>query len=133
MATNATQKKAVAKPAPAKPVAKAPAKTAVKAPAKVAPRPASKPAPKSAVKPAPKTAVKPVASKGAVNNPPYISDGEIEVKLVRGLQGCTEKQLRTVEALGLKKTNDVKLHKDNPAIRGMCNVVAHLVKVTKVS
>jgi large subunit ribosomal protein L30 len=38
-----------------------------------------------------------------------------------------------VQALGLKKINDTKIHKDNPAIRGMVGIVAHLVKVEKVA
>ncbi|MCL2570048.1 MAG: 50S ribosomal protein L30 [Firmicutes bacterium] len=54
----------------------------------------------------------------------------MRVELVRSVAGCTKRQIRTVMALGLRdKIGTVKIHKDNPAIRGMCNVVEHLIKV----
>jgi len=91
---------------------------------------AAKATPKAvAAKPEAKAAPKAAKPKGKA---PYETNGEIKVVLIRGLQGCTKKQLRTVMALGLKKTNDEKIHKDNPAIRGMVTVVAHLVSVEKV-
>ena len=66
-------------------------------------------------------------------NVPYVSDGEIRVELVAGLAGQTKRQRRTVQALGLgRKIGNNKVHKDNPAIRGMCDQVAHLVKGEKV-
>jgi len=37
-------------------------------------------------------------------------------------------QKRTVRALGLKRINDVAVHKDGPEIRGMINKVRHLVE-----
>jgi len=39
----------------------------------------------------------------------------------------------TLEALGIKKMNHSVVKVDNPAIRGMINVVAHLVKIEEVS
>ena len=137
-------KKAPAKkPAPAKatPAAKAPAKAPVaKAPAKATPAAKATPVAKAAAvkAPAAKKEVAPKAApkKAAKATPAeytYTSNGEIRVELVRGLAGCTKRQIATTQALGLKRIGDAKVHKDNVAIRGMCNVVAHLVKVTKVS
>ena len=42
------------------------------------------------------------------------------------------KQIRTVEALGLKKIRSVVEHNDTPEIRGMINKVSHLVTVEEV-
>ena len=79
-----------------------------------------------------KSASKPAKGKEEKGNLPYVSDGEIKVELIKSTVGCTERQIRTVQALGLKKINDTHVHKDNPAIRGMCTLVAHLVKVEKI-
>jgi len=56
-------------------------------------------------------------------------DKLIKVTLIHGTNGCREKQIQTVQALGLKKINFFKVIKDNDATRGMLAVVAHLVKV----
>jgi len=56
---------------------------------------------------------------------------EIQIKLVRSPIGKTKKQKRTLEALGLRKINQIKLHKDNPAIQGMISRVKHLVTVVE--
>ncbi len=53
----------------------------------------------------------------------------IKVKLVRSKIGKTQKQKRTVEALGLRKIGQVVEKEDTPQIRGMINVVNHMVKV----
>lgn len=53
----------------------------------------------------------------------------LKIKLVRGLIGINPKQRKTVEALGLKKREQVVEKPDNPQIRGMINVVKHLVEV----
>lgn len=53
----------------------------------------------------------------------------IKVKLVRSKIGKTQKQRRTVEALGLRKIGQVVEKEDTPQIRGMINVVNHMVKV----
>ena len=53
----------------------------------------------------------------------------IKVTLVHGICGCREKQIKTVQALGLTKINSFKVIKDNDATRGMIAVVSHLVKV----
>ena len=56
----------------------------------------------------------------------------IKIKLVRSLIGVPEKQKRVVKALGLRKLNKVKLHKDTPTIKGMILKVNHLVEVERV-
>ncbi|MBW4821864.1 MAG: 50S ribosomal protein L30, partial [Staphylococcus sp.] len=40
-----------------------------------------------------------------------------------------ETQRKTVEALGLKKTNSSVVVEDNPAIRGQINKVKHLLTI----
>ena len=54
---------------------------------------------------------------------------ELSVKLIISTIGCKKDQIATVEALGLRKIRDVKVHKDTPQIRGMINKVSHLVEV----
>jgi len=76
--------------------------------------------------------VKEKAKKGAKKPAPYVSNGELRVELVHSTASCTKRQIKTVHALGLKKINDVKIHKDNPAIQGMVKLVAHLVRVEQV-
>lgn len=53
----------------------------------------------------------------------------IKVKLVRSKIGKTQKQKRTVEALGLRKIGQVVEKVDTPQIRGMIYVVNHMVEV----
>jgi len=60
------------------------------------------------------------------------TEKQIKVTLVRGICGCRENQIKTVQALGLTKINSFKVIKDNDATRGMIAVVAHLVKVEQV-
>lgn len=42
---------------------------------------------------------------------------------------CLEKQKRTIKALGLGRPNYSVVKEDTPQIRGMINVVKHLVNV----
>ena len=56
----------------------------------------------------------------------------LKVTLVKSGSGRLEKQTRTLEALGLNKTNSSNIVPDNAAIRGMIFVVKHLVSVEKV-
>ncbi len=55
----------------------------------------------------------------------------IRIKQVRSKIGCPKQQKATLEALGLKKINSVVEHEDNPSIRGMVEIVKHLVVVEK--
>ena len=53
----------------------------------------------------------------------------LKVTLIHSTAGRSEKQIKTVQALGLKKLNSCVTVKDNEAMRGMLTVVSHLVKV----
>jgi len=53
-----------------------------------------------------------------------------EVKLKRSTIGCSDDQIRTVRALGLKKVNQVVTKTDTPANRGQLYKVQHLVEIT---
>lgn len=44
-----------------------------------------------------------------------------------------EKQKRTIKALGLGRPNYVVTHPDSAALRGMINVVKHLVSVEEIN
>ena len=57
---------------------------------------------------------------------------KLHVKLVRSTIKRVEKQKRIITALGLRKMNQVKIHDDNPVIRGMIYKVRHLVEVVEV-
>jgi large subunit ribosomal protein L30 len=57
---------------------------------------------------------------------------QLRITLVRSVIGRPEPQRRTVEALGLKKINQVVEHEDTPQIRGMINKVSHLVQVEEL-
>lgn len=54
---------------------------------------------------------------------------KLKVTLVKSTAGRLVKQQRTVEALGLKKIHQSVTVDDTPAMRGMINVVSHLVSV----
>ncbi len=45
---------------------------------------------------------------------------------------CLEKQKRTIRALGLGRPNYSVVKNDTPQLRGMLNVVKHLVRVEEV-
>lgn len=52
-----------------------------------------------------------------------------EVKLKKSTIGCTQDQIRTVHALGLRKVNQVVTKTDTPANRGQLYKVQHLVEI----
>ncbi|NAW52086.1 50S ribosomal protein L30 [Elizabethkingia argentiflava] len=54
---------------------------------------------------------------------------KIAIKQVRSAIGRTKNQKQTLEALGLKKLNQVVEHDATPAILGMVATVGHLVEV----
>jgi len=45
--------------------------------------------------------------------------------------GYTERQKKTVRALGLRRMNQVVERPDTDAVRGMVNAIGHLVKVVE--
>ena len=53
----------------------------------------------------------------------------IKIKQVKSRIKCPAVQKRTLDALGLRKMNQVVVKEENPAILGMINKVRHLVEV----
>ena len=53
----------------------------------------------------------------------------VTVTLVKSPIGYSERQKRTVRALGLRKMMQSVEHSDSPVLRGMIAKVPHLVKV----
>lgn len=56
----------------------------------------------------------------------------LRIKQVKSAIGRKADQGKTLQALGLKKINDVVEQNDNPAIRGMIFKVKHLVEVEEI-
>jgi len=56
---------------------------------------------------------------------------QIKIKLKRSLIGSTDKQIKVVNGLGLRKVNQVVEQYDTPVIMGMINKVSHLVEIVK--
>ena len=61
-----------------------------------------------------------------------MANKQLKITLVKSVSGRLEKQIKTVEALGLKKINSSVIREDNDSVRGMIFVVKHLVKVEEV-
>ena len=53
----------------------------------------------------------------------------LTVKLVKSVAGTRQSHRDTVRGLGLRKLNSERTLEDPPAVRGMINKVAYLVKV----
>lgn len=58
--------------------------------------------------------------------------GKLKITQIRSAIDYTEKQRRTVRALGIKRLYQSMEHKDTPQIRGMIQRVKHLVKIEEV-
>jgi len=56
---------------------------------------------------------------------------QINITLRRSLISGNQKQVKTAKALGLTKINKTVVKTDTPTIRGMINVISHLVEVTE--
>jgi|UniRef100_UPI0040488CB9 large subunit ribosomal protein L30 len=57
---------------------------------------------------------------------------KIRVTQTKSKIGRLKSQKRTLEALGLRKMNQVVEHEATPAIIGMVNTVKHLISVEEV-
>ena len=57
---------------------------------------------------------------------------KIKVTQVKSIIDRSERQKKTMQALGLRKMNQTVEHEDTPAILGMVEKVKHLVKVETV-
>ena len=56
----------------------------------------------------------------------------LKITLVKSTIGAVPKNKKTVEALGLKKIGASVERPDNKAVRGMIQLVRHLVKVEEI-
>ncbi len=56
---------------------------------------------------------------------------KIKIKLTKSKIGKTEKQKRTVEALGLRKIGQIIEKEDTPQIRGMIQKVSHMIEIVE--
>lgn len=54
----------------------------------------------------------------------------IKIRQIKSRINCPAVQKRTLDALGLRKMNQVVEKEDTPQILGMVNKVRHLVEVT---
>ncbi|GAB6964207.1 50S ribosomal protein L30 [Corynebacterium amycolatum] len=57
----------------------------------------------------------------------------LKITQVRGTAGTEQKQKDSLRTLGLKRINDSVVRPDSPAVRGLVNVVRHLVEVEEVA
>lgn len=57
---------------------------------------------------------------------------KVKITLVRSMIGSTQRQKRTLEALGLRKLNHTVEHEATPQILGMARKLNHLVKVEEI-
>jgi large subunit ribosomal protein L30 len=53
----------------------------------------------------------------------------VKVQLVRSPIGCKQSHRDTVRGLGLRRLNSTSELQDTPAVRGMIDKIAYLVKV----
>ena len=59
--------------------------------------------------------------------------GVVKVTLVKSMIGRPEKHRRVLRGMGLTKLNKTVALQDTPAIRGMIQIVSHLVKTEENS
>jgi len=58
--------------------------------------------------------------------------GKLRITWIKSAIGYSQRQKKTIRALGLHRLNDVVEQADTPAIRGMVSKVSHLVRVEEV-
>lgn len=126
----AEAKKTTTAKAPAKKTTSTTKTTTAKAPAK-------KTAPKAVETVAPvveeKVEVATVEVKAPVQaTKKEISGPKLQIKLVKSRFNRLDAQKKTLEALGLRKINQIVTKPDNAATRGMIYVVKHMVEVTEI-
>lgn len=57
---------------------------------------------------------------------------KLRVKQIRSYISAKPKQKATLRALGLRKINAERVHDDTPVIRGMLQVVKHMVEISEI-
>jgi large subunit ribosomal protein L30 len=55
--------------------------------------------------------------------------GQVNITLVRSMIGQPEKHRKVLRGMGLTRVQQTVTRQDTPAIRGMIQAVAHMVKV----
>ena len=61
-----------------------------------------------------------------------MSTAKLKITLTRSTIGREGSQVRTVQALGLRRMQHSVVHTDTPQIRGMIRKIGHLVVVEEV-
>ena len=56
----------------------------------------------------------------------------LNIKLVKSLNGRLQKQIATAESLGLRKIGDITVQPDNDCTRGKIAKIGYLLQVTEV-
>ena len=56
----------------------------------------------------------------------------LNIKLVKSLNGRLEKQIATAQSLGLRKIGDITVQPDNEQTRGKIAKIGYLLQVTEV-
>ena len=54
----------------------------------------------------------------------------LNIKLVKSLNGRLEKHIATANSLGLRRIGDATVQPDNAATKGKINTISHMVEVT---
>lgn len=57
---------------------------------------------------------------------------KLQITLTRSLIGRKQNQVRTANALGLRRINQVVVHEKNDAILGMIETISHLIAVVEL-
>jgi large subunit ribosomal protein L30 len=57
---------------------------------------------------------------------------DIKITYIKSVIDGTKKQKANLTALGLRKLNSTVIKKDTPQIRGMIDIVNHLVRVEEI-
>ena len=57
---------------------------------------------------------------------------QLKIKQTRSVIRQSKKQRLTMEALGLRRMHQTVIQKDTPQIRGMLNIVNHLVTIEEI-
>ncbi|MFN0073251.1 MAG: 50S ribosomal protein L30 [Chloroflexota bacterium] len=60
-----------------------------------------------------------------------VPSGMLTIQLVKSPIGYTERQKKTVRALGLRRLNQVVERPNTDAVRGMVSSIVHLLKVVE--
>ena len=57
---------------------------------------------------------------------------QLKIKQTKSVIRRSKKQKLTMEALGLRKIHQTVVHNDTPQIRGMLNIVNHMVTIEEI-